>query len=179
MTGGGLVHIDWGRPEAVGGLARKLLKNGRTDPQYRQLWTDLAKEHGIEVLYEHRVAAVHRAGATIRSLTLDLAPPDWFGCPIGRPKVAGAAVVSARVFIDCSYEGDLMAKAGVTYTYGRESREHYGESLAGVRPAMAVYDVDPYVRPGDPRSGLLPLLQDIAPRPGGGRPHPSGSYGTS
>jgi hypothetical protein len=42
---------------------------------------------------------------------------------------------------------------------------------------MAVYDVDPYVRPGDPRSGLLPLLHDIAPRPGG--LHPSRSYGTS
>ena len=56
MTGGGLVHIDWGRSEAAGGLARRILKDGLTDPQYRRRFADLAKEHGVEILYEHRVA---------------------------------------------------------------------------------------------------------------------------
>ena len=65
------------------------------------------------------------------------------------------------MFIDCSYEGDLMAKSGVSYTWGRESREEYGESLGGVRPILMRYDIDPYVKPGDPKSGLLPFVQDI------------------
>jgi len=52
-------------------------------------------------------------------------------------------------------------RSALAYTYGRESIDHYGESLAGVRANMAVYPIDPYVKPGDPRSGLLPLLQDI------------------
>ena len=163
MTGSGLVHIDWGRSEAAGGSAKKILKDGLTDPQYRRMFADLAKQHGVEILYEHRVASVTKTGASITSLVLDYAPPDRFGCPIAQPKTASAVTVNARMFIDCSYEGDLMAKSGVTYTFGRESRDHYGENLAGVRPPLAVYDIDPYVKPGDPRSGLLPLLQDYTP----------------
>lgn len=177
MTGGGLVHIDWGRREAVGGAARKLLKDEYTDPQYRKLWADLVQEHAIEVLFEHRVASVTRAGNTIKSLTLDHAPPDKFGCPIPSPKTAAAVTVSARMFIDCSYEGDLMAKSGVTYTFGRESIDHYGESLAGVRENMVVYPIDPYVKPGDPRSGLLPLLQDLTMGPLGSADKLTMGYG--
>ena len=66
------------------------------------------------------------------------------------------------MFIDASYEGDLMAKAGVTYTIGRESTAQYGESSNGIRPAannFGTLTVDPYVVPGNSGSGLLPLLQ--------------------
>jgi len=160
MTGGGLCHIDWGRPQAVGGTTRKILKDGLTDPQYRKAFKELVRQHNVTVIYEHRLGIVHREGARIRALELDDAPPDRLGCPIPRAKTVGALTVSARVFIDCSYEGDLMAKAGVSYTFGRESTETYGESLAGVRPNLAVYDIDPYNKPGDPDSGLIPLLQD-------------------
>jgi len=177
MTGSGLVHIDWGRSEAAGGSAKKILKDGLNDPQYRRMFADLAKEHGVEILYEHRVASVTKDGATITSLVLDHAPPDRFGCPIAEPKIAGAVTVSARIFIDCSYEGDLMAKAGVSYTFGRESRDHYGENLAGVRPPLAVYAIDPYVKSGDPRSGLLPLLQDHTPGPVGSDDRLTMGYG--
>lgn len=65
MTGGGLVHIDWGRSEAAGGSAKRILKDGLTDPQYRRMFADLAKEHGVEILYEHRVASVTKNGAPI------------------------------------------------------------------------------------------------------------------
>ena len=177
MTGSGLVHIDWGRSEAAGGSAKKILKDGLTDPQYRRMFADLAKQHGVEILYEHRVASVTKAGASITSLVLDYAPPDRFGCPIAQPKTASAVTVNARMFIDCSYEGDLMAKSGVTYTFGRESRDHYGENLAGVRPSLAVYDIDPYVKPGDSRSGLLPLLQDYTPGPIGSADKLTMGYG--
>jgi hypothetical protein len=160
MTGGGLSNIDWGRREAVGGLALQILKDGQDDPHYREVFNGLVKQHNITVLYEHRVAAVNRNNANIRSITLDFAPPDRVGCPAPKAKQPSALTVLARVFIDCSYEGDLMAKAGVSYTFGRESREHYGESLAGARPNLVEYDIDPYVKRGDPASGLLPLLQD-------------------
>ncbi len=177
MTGSGLIHIDWGRSEAAGGSAKKILKDGLTDPQYRRMFADLAKQHGVEILFEHRVASVTKTGTAITSLVLDYAPPDRFGCPIAQPKTFSAVTVNARMFIDCSYEGDLMAKSGVTYTYGRESREHYGENLAGVRPPLAVYDIDPYVKSGDPRSGLLPLLQDYTPGPIGSADKLTMGYG--
>ncbi|MEY3608399.1 MAG: hypothetical protein RLZZ447_1187, partial [Verrucomicrobiota bacterium] len=136
-----------------------------SDPEYRRRFAELARENGVEILYEHRVAAVRKEDGAITSIVLDHAPPDRRGCPTGEPRQASAVSVSAQVFIDCSYEGDLLARAGVSHTFGRESREQYGESLAGVRPPMAVYPIDPYVRPGDPRSGLLPLLQDHMPGP--------------
>jgi hypothetical protein len=69
-------------------------------------------------------------------------------------------VIAANIFIDCTYEGDLMAKAGVSYTYGREAMETHGESLAGVRPNLTLYEIDLYNKPGDPSSGLIPLVQD-------------------
>ncbi|MGH8528111.1 MAG: FAD-dependent oxidoreductase, partial [Gammaproteobacteria bacterium] len=72
-------------------------------------------------------------------------------------------VFRARVFIDASYEGDLMAKANVTYTFGREANALYNETLNGVRantPAhQFLVDVDPYQTPGNPDSGLLPYIQ--------------------
>ena len=161
MTGGGLSHVDWGREEAVGGTARGILKRGFNDAQYRDFFRDLLAEHRIPVVFEHRVTAVEREGANIRSITLDFAPPDRLGCPAAEPRTRAARQVVARVFIDCSYEGDLMARAGVSYVFGRESRSEFGESLAGAQPPLAVYDIDPYLTPGDPQSGLVPLVQPI------------------
>ncbi len=160
MSGGGLNAIDWGYKRSVGKMALKLLIE-KDDVAMRELYKRELAQRGIPVIYEHRLASVTKEGARIRSITLDHAPPDKLGCPIEQPLAKNARTVTARVFIDCSYEGDLMAKSGVNYTWGRESREEYGESLAGVRPILMRYDIDPYVKPGDPKSGLLPLLQDV------------------
>jgi hypothetical protein len=72
------------------------------------------------------------------------------------------------MFIDATYEGDLMARAGVAYTVGRESNSLYGETLNGVQTERARYHqfdvpVDPYVRPGDRASGLLPGVHGGSP----------------
>jgi len=167
MTGGGLCHIDWGIRETIGGTTASILKDGLTDPEYRTAFAKLLKEHGVTVIREHRLGGVVKDQGRIVSIDLDLAPPDRFGCPIAEPLKRKDRRVAAKVFIDCSYEGDLMAAAGVSHTHGRESREQYGESLAGVRPNLAVYDIDPYNIPGDPKSGLIPLLQDLKMGPEG------------
>jgi hypothetical protein len=177
MTGGGLSHVDWGREKAVGGTALSILSKNYDDAQYRQVFRELVKKYRIRVIYEHRVSAVQKDGASIRSITLDHAPPDAVGCPVATPTKAGAMTVTARVFIDCSYEGDLMARAGVSYTWGRESRDEYGESLAGVRPNLAVYAIDPYVTPGDAKSGLLPFVQDMKAQPAGSADRLTMGYG--
>lgn len=64
----------------------------------------------------------------------------------------------AKQFIDTTYEGDLMAAAGVTFTWGREGTNAYNESLAGIRSLGGSYNYDPYVVPGNPASGLLLLV---------------------
>jgi hypothetical protein len=77
-------------------------------------------------------------------------------------------VFSGNVFIDCSYEGDLMAAAGVSYFVGRESNAVYGETLSGVQTKNArshqfIGKVDPFVIKGDPTSGLLARISNEAP----------------
>ena len=167
MTGGGLMHIDWGREEAVSGSTRPILKKDYNDAQYRTVFAEMLKSAGVTVLFEHRVSAVEKSGGVIRAITLDLAPFDETGCPPAAPTKAGARVVAAKVFIDCSYEGDLMARSGVAYTFGREAKSTYSESLAGAQPPMSVYAIDPYVKAGDPQSGLLPGLQSTPVAPVG------------
>ena len=69
-------------------------------------------------------------------------------------------VWKGKVFVDASYEGDLMAAAGVSYTVGREPNSLYGETLSGNQPSEGCHKlrpgVDPYVVKGDKSSGLLP-----------------------
>jgi len=163
------------RGNAVRGIGNK---------EYRERFKKAVEGRGITVIYDHRLGkvdledstidsptrrrpiALHEStaenneGNSIRSITLDYAPVDETGCPIPEPKKRNVVTVSAKVFIDCSYEGDLLAMSGVNYTWGRESREHYNESLAGVRPSLWVHDIDPYVEPGKPESGLVPFVQD-------------------
>ncbi|HEX4415664.1 MAG TPA: FAD-dependent oxidoreductase [Lacipirellulaceae bacterium] len=72
---------------------------------------------------------------------------------------------TARMFIDASYEGDLMAAAGVSYHVGREANSEYGETLDGAEPKLNEKNhrflkvVDPFVKPGNSTSGLLPGIQ--------------------
>jgi hypothetical protein len=77
--------------------------------------------------------------------------------------MADGTVYRAKEFIDTTYEGDLMALAGVSFTWGREGTSAYNESLAGVFVNSVYYRCDPYVIPGNPASGLLPLLQSGTP----------------
>lgn len=76
--------------------------------------------------------------------------------------------VRAQMFIDASYEGDLMKQAGVSYIVGRESNAQYGETMNGIRLGPVVgrdsISIDPYRIPGNPASGLLPFID---PAPGG------------
>ena len=157
---------------------------GVGNKEYRERFKKVVEDRGITVICDHRLGKVQVGDSTIdaptrqrpialgedtaskgkahsiRSITLDYAPVDETGCPIPEPKKRNAITVSAKVFIDCSYEGDVLAMSGVSYTWGRESREHYKESLAGVRPSLWVHDIDPYIEPGNPESGLIPFIQD-------------------
>jgi hypothetical protein len=82
-------------------------------------------------------------------------------------------IYRGKMFIDASYEGDLMAKAGVSYHVGREANTEFNETLNGFRAKTPAHqftvDVDPYITPGDPKSGLLPFIQENAnEKPGDG-----------
>lgn len=73
-----------------------------------------------------------------------------------------------KMFVDATYEGDLMASAGVSYFVGREANEVYGETISGVEVCAAenhqlAKGIDPYVVKGDPKSGLLPNVEPYDP----------------
>lgn len=105
---------------------------------------EMLTEVGVTPSFNQRLASVTKSGAQITALTMD-----------------DGTVYAASIFIDATYEGDLMAMAGVSCTIGRESSATYGESLAGVAATLTGFPVkvDPYVVKGDPTSGLLPYVQ--------------------
>ncbi len=186
MTSGGLGWIDFGRASTIGGLtkqyfddvrayyaAAKIPNNGwSVEPHVaEELFEKLIAKHKVEVIREARLASVDKDGKRIRSITLDQAPVDSRGAPAALPQEKKFLVIEAAMFMDCSYEGDLLAAAGVSHRSDREGRNEFDEEYAGVgyseiaterangsQAAKIPLRIDPYVRPGDPASGLLPFV---------------------
>jgi len=189
LTTGGLGQTDIGNKQVIGGLSREFYRRialhyqdpaswqwekreeykdsgqTRTEKGEETMWTfepsaalkvyrDWIAETGLELVKEERLdrrRGVKKEGSRIVSITMES----------GRE-------FQGKVFIDATYEGDLMAAAGVSYTIGREANARYGETLNGVQTAMAkhhqfVAGVDPYLVPGDPASGLLPFIDPAGP----------------
>lgn len=150
---------DCPEPRAVGGLTKsKVFVAGNDPPSIRKSFLDWLKGEAIDVVYEHRAGRMEKTGGRIVRLYLDLAPPDECGVPAATAKTEQSKIVEAKVFIDASYEGDLLAGAGVHYAVGREPAEQYHEKPAGVGPPTNWRPIDPYRERGNPASGLLPLI---------------------
>jgi hypothetical protein len=198
MTAGGLSAVDIGDPRSIGGIAREYFtrlvgRYGKTlawdrpfaskggpatggafaiEPHAaEELFHEMVKEVKVPVHFEARLAQVRKEGTRIVEFVTD-----------------AGTIFRAKVFIDATYEGDLMAKAGVSYTLEREANAKYGETYNGIHYAakyqprlthqqpgangrvpggQGVWDrdfpLDPYVIAGDPKSGLLPLVQPGEP----------------
>lgn len=164
LSSGGLGATDIGNKAAIGGISRefyrRLGKHYGQDEAWKfephvaeETFRQMAKEAKVAVYYKQRLKAVRIDGERIIEILIE-----------------NGNVFRAKVFIDCGYEGDLMAKAGVSYHVGREANSQYGETLNGVRATTPAHQfkvpVDPYVKRGDPASGLLPFIQSGS----GGKP---------
>ncbi len=159
-----LGHPEWsdgGPGDGKPALAKMSPKDVRED------FASLLKKWGVRVLHDHRIASCEKKGAAIAAAVFDRAPFDPLGCPVAEPDERGALRVQAKVFIDASYEGDLMARAGVSYRVGREASAEYGEEYAGVQPPMEEAPIDPFVVPGHPESGLLKWVEKDHGKPVG------------
>jgi FAD-dependent oxidoreductase family protein len=187
LTTGGLGATDIGNKTAVGGVSREFYhriamhyarpsswKSETADEYFARrrggqtsastlsgadatMWTfepHVAENTLYAMLNEARVPVF--LGQTLSSVKKDNARIVEIG-------VEGGKIFRAKMFIDATYEGDLMANAGVSFTVGREANSQYGETLNGIRVETPKHQftvpVDPYVRPGDPGSGLLPFIQ--------------------
>ncbi len=197
LTTGGLGQTDIGNKQAIGGIAREFYQNvkkhyqqpenwnwqkreeyrdggqTRTDSGEDAMWTFepsaalkifhqmLEPEKNITLVYNQRLE--RKNGVTKKKGVITLITME------------SGIVFSGKMFVDATYEGDLMAAAGVSYTFGRESNKKYGETINGIQSADSIYTlsgiqsigatnhnfhpgVDPYIIKGDPASGLLPFI---------------------
>jgi len=188
LTTGGLGATDIGNKAAIGGISREFYR--RVARHYAQdsawkfetreeyfarrgsgqsraselasadatMWTfephvaesifkEMLKEAGIPVYLEQRIEFVRKEAGRITEMVVE-----------------NANIYRAKMFIDATYEGDLLAKADVSFHVGRESNREYRETLNGTRAETPKHQftvaVDPYVKPGVAGSGLLPFVQD-------------------
>jgi hypothetical protein len=161
MTTGGLSATDVNVYAAVGGIAREFYQR-------------VGAAYGVanELNFEPKVARL----ALLKMLS-DANIPVYFYQRLARLEFKGKAIASlvtergsifrASYFVDASYEGDLMAAAGVSYTVGREGNAKYGERYNGVVAYSGAHNftrpVDPFVVPGNASSGLLPGISAELP----------------
>lgn len=155
LTSGGLGQTDIGNKYAITGIARDFYRRiGKHYGRFEQ-WTfepsvaektfqQYIKEANVEVLYQHHLKQAEKHGNKIEKILVENGKSrQW---------------IKAKVFIDATYEGDLMAKAGVSYTIGREANTVYNEKWNGIQlldKHQFPDGIDPYKEPGNPASGLL------------------------
>ena len=195
LSSGGLGFTDTGNKAVIGGLAREFYhrvwlhynksaawtwekqeafgNKGQGTPAMdganrtmwifephvaEQVFEDLIREYKIPVLHNEwldRKNGVRKNGARIVSI-----------------RTLSRKTFTGRIFIDATYEGDLMAAAGVRYHIGREAKSAYGEEWAGIQTGVLHHrhhfgvlpqGISPYVIPGDPQSGVLPRISAAPP----------------
>jgi hypothetical protein len=174
MMTGGLGVTDLNNDAAVGGISREVFD--RLDAHYgrargqsynfepsvcQAIFEQMLDEEGIPVYWTTGIDAARREGNRLRGFRTR----DGLNC-------------SARVFVDASYEGDLVAYSGVPYRYGREPQYLFGETYNGVSIVSkhhnfvdlheAPLNVDPFITPGDPGSGLCLGIKPISGAIGAG-----------
>lgn len=157
MVTGGLSRTDFGKKEVIGAIALEFYqragkKYGRDiewmpEPRVAEAVLNelIAEAKTVTVFLNHRLkekGGVKKQGARIIEITME-----------------NGARFAGSVFADATYEGDLMAQAKVSFTWGRESSAQYGESLAGVRPKDRNHQFDFVVSAYDENKRLLPEIQ--------------------
>ena len=166
MVSGGLSRTDVGKREVIGGYSLEFYwraGNAYDMAQYLQeiawlvepkvaenIFRKMLADAGVTVLFNQRLRqkdGVRKSDGRIQAITME-----------------NGAQYTARMFADCTYEGDLMAQAGVTYTWGRESSAQYGESLAGVRGETPKHQ---FLVDLSPKGADGKLLPEISATPAG------------
>jgi hypothetical protein len=195
LSSGGLGYTDTGDKSVIGGLAREFYhrvwrhydgdaawrwqkkseygNKGQGTPAMdgaqrtmwifephvaEQVFEDLIRERGITVVRDEwldRAKGVKKDGLRIAAITM-----------------LSGRTYAGKMFIDATYEGDLMAAAGVSYHVGREANATYGEEHNGVQTGVLHHrhhfgvlqeKISPYVVPGNPASGVLPRVSAAPP----------------
>lgn len=198
MTSGGLGFTDTGNKEVIGGLSKAFYQRLYDHYQKDEAWNwQERSEYGNKG--QHTVALDGETNSMwifephvaekvfedfVREQGLEVHRDTWLDRSSGGVAKEDGRITAftaldgnvykGKMFIDATYEGDLMAAAGVSYHVGREATSQYGEQWNGVQTGVFHHrhhfqnKIDPYKIPGDPSSGLLPEIS----------PEPPGEYGS-
>jgi len=194
LTAGGLGWTDSGNKDAIGGLARDFYHRIWKYYQAETAWKHQKKaEFGNKnqsppgktgdgstmwVFEPHAAEAVFES--LVRENAIEVHRDKWLDRTPGKGvirengriraiRMTDGSLWHGRMFVDATYEGDLLAAASVKYHVGRESNATYGETFNGNQVGILHHrhhfmkPVDPYRTPGDPTSGLLPLIDTSPP----------------
>ncbi len=195
LSSGGLGWTDTGNKAVIGGLAREFYHRVWQQYDQPQAWQWQTREsyggkgQGTAAIdgeqrtmwiFEPHVAEEAFDGM-IRDSEIPVDRDQWLDRASGVKKVGSRITAitmlsgktyAGRMFIDATYEGDLMAAAGVDYHVGRESKNQYGEEWNGVQTGVLHHGhhfgavkqkISPYLVPGDPSSGVLPRVSTAPP----------------
>ena len=132
LSSGGLGNTDIGNKSAITGLARDFYRRigqhyGNTEQWIfephvaEEIFLDYIKRGHVQVLYNQHLKSVKKSGTRLQEIIISSNHVELKGI---------TEIIRAKEFIDCSYEGDLMAMASVSYTVGRESNLEYNETYA-------------------------------------------------
>jgi hypothetical protein len=201
LTAGGLGFTDSGDKTVIGGLSREFYHRVWQHYDTKEAWRWQKREefgnkgqgtvaldsaartmwifepHVAEQVYEKWIAELKIT--VVRNSWLDRKK----GVAMQNGRIASIRMLdgkryTGKMFIDATYEGDLMAAAGVSFHVGREAMSTYGEKWNGVQTGVLHHrhhfgavktPISPYVVPGDPSSGVLPRISTAPP----------GEYGTA
>ncbi|MBL8167136.1 MAG: FAD-dependent oxidoreductase [Acidobacteria bacterium] len=195
LSSGGLGFTDTGNKAVIGGLAREFYHRVYQHYQKSEAWAWEKREQfgnkgqgTVALDGENRTMWIfepHVAEAVfedfVREYKIPVVRNEWLNRQTGVKKSGGRITsittlsgkrYSGKMFIDATYEGDLLAAAGVSYHVGRESKDQYGEQWNGVQTGVlhhrhhfgAVKEkISPYWTPGDPASGVLPRISTASP----------------
>lgn len=193
LSAGGLGFTDTGNKEVIGGLSREFYHKVYQEYQKPETWQWQKKDEfgnkgqgTVALDGENRTMWIfepHIAEKAfedfIKEHDIELYRDEWLNRGGGSVKMENGRIASfetlsgkvfrGKMFIDATYEGDLMAEAGVSYHVGREANSVYDEEWNGIQTGVLHHghwfnkDISPYKIPGDSSSGLLPLISDEDP----------------
>jgi hypothetical protein len=199
LTTSGLGATDVGDKAAIGGLAREFYRRLRQHYDRGAAWTWQRREDfagrghdaGDDAAWTFEPSVAQQVlAAMLAEQPVRVARGERLerqtgvekqGTRIAALRMESGRRFLARVYIDCSYEGDLMAAAGCGYRVGREANAVHGETLNGVQVEQSrfhqfQFPVDPFVRPGDPTSGVLAGIDAAGPGTEGAADHRVQAY---
>jgi hypothetical protein len=192
LSSGGLGYTDTGNKQVIGGLSREFYHKLYLHYQKPESWKWQQKsEYGNKgqgtpaIDGNNRTMWIFEPHAAeeafenfVKEYDLNILRDEWLdrqngvvrdGSRIVSIKTLSGKTFKGKMFLDATYEGDLMAAAGVSYHVGREATSVYGEEWNGIQIGVLHHkhwfqkNIDPYVVPGDPSSGLLPRISKEDP----------------